>query len=148
MFAILATNPILVLITVSHPLISAILPPGLCVVSDGLPRAAALGSACVVWRTRTRFTGPMHANGGKLIPEQQPLMISGRCLFASRAVHYCLDVPSRDALGEHGGGQHLYGHGHTCGVYRLRPPWSICSTVGCVKIRMSGPESTLCYGST
>ncbi|KAI0535484.1 major facilitator superfamily domain-containing protein [Xylaria digitata] len=98
-FALLATEPILVLITIYQSFIYGIL--YLVFVSYpieyveirhwslgisalpflGLSVGVLLGAAGVIWHTKTKFAATIRENGGKVIPEQRlPTMIVGGCI--------------------------------------------------------------------
>ncbi|KAJ3579749.1 hypothetical protein NPX13_g813 [Xylaria arbuscula] len=95
-FALLATEPILVLITIYQSFIYGILylvfvsypieyveirhwSQGLSALPFlGLSVGVVLGAAGVIWHTKTKFTASVRANGGKVIPEARlPTMIIG-----------------------------------------------------------------------
>ncbi|KAI0412187.1 major facilitator superfamily domain-containing protein [Xylaria grammica] len=95
-FALLATEPILVLITIYQSFIYGILylvfvsypieyveirhwSLGLSALPFlGLSVGVLLGAAGVIWHTKTKFAATIRANGGKVIPEQRlPTMIIG-----------------------------------------------------------------------
>ncbi|KAI0384965.1 major facilitator superfamily domain-containing protein [Hypomontagnella monticulosa] len=99
-FELLATEPILVLITIYQSFIYGIL--YLVFVSYpiafreirhwalgvsalpflGLMVGVVLGAGAVIWHTKTKFMATIKANGGKIIPEQRlPMMIIGGCLL-------------------------------------------------------------------
>ncbi|KAL7619424.1 hypothetical protein AAE478_009963 [Parahypoxylon ruwenzoriense] len=99
-FALLATEPILVLITIYQSFIYGILylvfvsyPIAFREVRHwalgvsalpflGLLVGVLLGACCVIWHTKTKFMAAMKANGGKVIPEQRlPMMITGGCIL-------------------------------------------------------------------
>ncbi|TGJ87327.1 hypothetical protein E0Z10_g1468 [Xylaria hypoxylon] len=98
-FALLATEPILILITIYQSFIYGIL--YLVFVSYpieyieirhwslgisalpflGLSVGVLFGAAGVIWHTKTKFAATIRANGGKVIPEQRlPTMIVGGCI--------------------------------------------------------------------
>ncbi|KAI0602685.1 major facilitator superfamily domain-containing protein [Biscogniauxia sp. FL1348] len=99
-FVLLATEPILALITIYQAFIYGILylvfvsyPIAFREVRHwalgvsalpflGLLVGVVLGAVCVVWHTKTKFIATIKANGGKVIPEQRlPLMITGACIL-------------------------------------------------------------------
>ncbi|KAI8946805.1 MFS general substrate transporter [Xylaria longipes] len=98
-FSLLATEPILVLITIYQSFIYGILylvfvsypieyveirhwQEGLSALPFlGLSVGVLLGAAGVIWHTKTKFAATIRANGGKVIPEQRlPTMIVGGCI--------------------------------------------------------------------
>ncbi|KAI8628007.1 MFS general substrate transporter [Xylariaceae sp. FL1651] len=98
-FALLATEPVLVLITIYQSFIYGILylvfesyPIAFREVRHwalgvsalpylGLLVGVFLGAAGVIWHTKTKFAATIRANGGKVIPEQRlPIMIVGGCI--------------------------------------------------------------------
>ncbi|KAI0011632.1 major facilitator superfamily domain-containing protein [Xylariaceae sp. FL0662B] len=99
-FALLGTEPILVLITIYQSFIYGILylvfvayPIAFREVRHwalgvsalpflGLMVGVILGAVCVIWHTKTKFMATITANGGKVIPEQRlPMMIAGGCIL-------------------------------------------------------------------
>ncbi|TRX91237.1 hypothetical protein FHL15_007842 [Xylaria flabelliformis] len=98
-FSLLATEPILVLITIYQSFIYGILylvfvsypieyveirhwQQGLSALPFlGLSVGVLLGAGGVIWHTKTKFAATIRANGGKVIPEQRlPTMIAGGCI--------------------------------------------------------------------
>ncbi|KAI0105025.1 major facilitator superfamily domain-containing protein [Nemania sp. FL0031] len=99
-FVLLATEPILILITIYQSFIYGILylvfvaypiefreirhwALGVSALPFiGLLVGIILGAAGVIWHTKTRFIATIAANGGKVIPENRlPVMIVGGCLL-------------------------------------------------------------------
>ncbi|KAK9424306.1 putative SpoC [Seiridium unicorne] len=99
-FVLLATEPILVLITiyqsfiygilylvfVSYPIVFREIRHWALGVSAlpfiGLMVGIILGACLVIWHTKTKFMATVVANGGKVIPEQRlPMMIVGGCIL-------------------------------------------------------------------
>ncbi|KAI0468360.1 MFS general substrate transporter [Xylaria cf. heliscus] len=98
-FSLLATEPILVLITIYQSFIYGILylvfvsypieyvevrhwADGISALPFlGLSVGVLLGAVGVIWHTKTKFAATVQANGGKVIPEQRlPTMIIGGCI--------------------------------------------------------------------
>ncbi|KAI1307789.1 major facilitator superfamily domain-containing protein [Xylaria venustula] len=98
-FALLATEPILVFITIYQSFIYGILylvfvsypieyveirhwSQGLSALPFlGLSVGVLFGAAGVIWHTKTKFTASIKANGGKVVPEKRlPTMIIGGCI--------------------------------------------------------------------
>ncbi|CAH0046160.1 unnamed protein product [Clonostachys solani] len=99
-FKLLATEPILLLVTIYQSFIYGMLylvfvsypiafreirgwAPGISALPFlGLMVGVLIGAAFVVWHTKTRFTAAVQASGGRIVPEQRlPLMIVGGCLL-------------------------------------------------------------------
>ncbi|KAI2624935.1 hypothetical protein GGR54DRAFT_542035 [Hypoxylon sp. NC1633] len=104
---VLATEPILVLITIYRSFIYGIMylifvsyPIAFREVRHwalgvsalpflGLMVGIILGAICVVWHTKTKFMATIQANGGKIILEQRlPMMIADGCITGSDTVSW------------------------------------------------------------